>query len=275
MRDILEVTGLTSVLHVSSVDDPHITSRARRALSSFVSKIVDPLLYPEHPKHVARWLARCEPDDSRCRVRNTNKNEREIAGREYATSADFKRIFSEDVNNLYLLSLLLTGTPEKAEECFVEGIEQSTNGNYVFKEWARSWARRTIIQSAIRLIAPMDFGQTVSRSADFVRGMDKIPMLLHAEVRAILELAPLERFIFVMSVLERYSDNDCSILLGCARREVAGFRTRAMQQLGMFLSSRCASESSSDDSIMPKDIATITTPLIAQYFSLPGVGLHA
>ena len=27
-------------------------------------------------------------------------------------------------------------------------------GNRVFKEWARSWARRTIIQSAIRLIAP-------------------------------------------------------------------------------------------------------------------------
>ena len=127
----------------------------------------------------------------------------------------------------------------------------------------------------MRLIAPMDYGQTVSRSADFARGMDKIPMLLHAEVRAVLELAPLERFVFVMSVLERYSDNDCSILLRCARREVAAVRTQAMQQLGMLLSSRCPMESSSDDSIMPRDIATITTPLIAQYFSAPGVELHA
>src|SRR5215470_12650809 len=207
---------------------------------------------------------------SRCRVRKTNKHEREIAGRAYATPADFKRIFSEDVSNLYLLSLLLTGTPEKAEECFVEGIGESTKGNYVFKEWARSWARRTIIQSAIRLIAPMDYGQTVSGSADFTRGMGKIPILLHAEVRAILELAPLERFVFVMSVLERYSDNDCSILLRCARREVAAVRTQAMQQLGMVLSSKYPMQSSSDNSVVPKNVETITTPLIAQYFAALG-----
>jgi len=221
-------------------------------------------------------FARCVPDDSRWRVGKTKKNEREMASRgAYATSADFKRIFSEDVNSLYLLSLLLTGTSDKAEECFVEGIGQSTKGNYVFKEWARSWARRTIIQSAIRLIAPIDDAHTVSRGADVARGMDKIPVILHAEVRAILELAPLERFVFVMSVLERYSDHDCSILLGCVRRQVTAVRTRAMQQLGMFLSSRCPLDSSSDKSIMPKNIATITTPLIAQYFEAPGVELHA
>jgi len=146
-----------------------------------------------------------------------------------------------------LLSLLLTGTPGKAEECFIEGIGESTKGNYVFKEWARSWARRTIIQSAIRLIAPMDYSPTISRSADVARGMDKIPLILHAEVRAILELAPLERFVFVMSVLERYSDNDCSILLGYARREIVPLRIRAMQQLGMFLRSKYPMESSSEN----------------------------
>ena len=73
---------------------------------------------------------------------------------QYATVADFKRIFTEDVNNLYLVSLLLTGDPETAEQCFVEAIGESTKANHVFKEWARSWARRTIIQSAIRLINP-------------------------------------------------------------------------------------------------------------------------
>ena len=56
------------------------------------------------------------------------------------------------------------------------------------------------------------------RTVDVTRMMDKVPMFLHAEVSAILELAHLERFVFVMSVLERYSDHDCSILLGCARR---------------------------------------------------------
>ena len=51
-------------------------------------------------------------------------------------------------------SLLLTGDRDKAEECFVAGVGESTKAYRVFKEWARSWARRTIIQSAIRLIAP-------------------------------------------------------------------------------------------------------------------------
>ena len=196
------------------------------------------------------------------------KDEREkIASRgAYATIADFKRIFSEDVNSLYLLSLLLTTTPDKAEECFVEGIGESTKGNYVFKEWARSWARRAIIQSAIRLVAPVDYSPTGGRSADVARGMDKIPLILHAEVRAILELAPLERFVFVMSVLERYSDNDCSILLGCARRDIATLRTRAMRQLG-FLRSKYPMESSSENPTAPENIAMITTPLIALYLA--------
>jgi len=53
---------------------------------------------------------------------------------EYATAEDFKQIFTEDVNSLYLLSLLLTGDHDKAEKCFVQGIGESTKGNGVFKE---------------------------------------------------------------------------------------------------------------------------------------------
>jgi len=158
-----------------------------------------------------------------------------VSGGAYATAADFKRIFTEDVNSLYLLSLLLTGNHEKAEECFVEGIGESTNGNHVFKEWARSWARRTIIQCAIRLIAPRERTVSEIRTGDVARVANEVPMDLHAEVCAILGLAPLERFVFVMSVLEQYSDHDCSIFLGLARRDIATVRVRAMQQLGKSL----------------------------------------
>jgi hypothetical protein len=35
-----------------------------------------------------------------------------------------------------------------------------------------------------------------------------------------------------MSVLEGYSDHDCSILLGCARRDVLAARNRALQRIG-------------------------------------------
>jgi DNA-directed RNA polymerase specialized sigma24 family protein len=61
--------------------------------------------------------------------------------------------------------------------------------------------------------------------------VDNMPALLHSEIDAILDLAPVERFVFVMSVLEGYSDNECSILLGPARMDIATARTRAMQQL--------------------------------------------
>jgi hypothetical protein len=180
---------------------------------------------------------------------------------QYATVADFKRIFTEDVNNLYLVSLLLTGDPETAEQCFVEAIGESTKVNHVFKEWARSWARRTIIQSAIRLINP-GRSMTASRTADVVRVMDKVPIVIHAEVCAILELAPVDRFAFVMSVLERYSDNDCSILLGCGRREIAPMRIRAMQRLVTLLGLK-------DSSHVEYDPETVIELIIAQHFATP------
>src|SRR6202041_3815734 len=72
----------------------------------------------------------------------------------YASSADFCRIFDEDMNDLYLLSFLLTADREKAEQCFVSGLEDAVEGNPVFKEWARTWARRVIIVNAVRAINP-------------------------------------------------------------------------------------------------------------------------
>src|SRR5437773_12024684 len=72
----------------------------------------------------------------------------------YATQDEFCRIFAEDQNALYLLALLLTADASKAEQCFVAGLEDSIQGNRVFKEWVRSWSRRMIIQSAIRMMSP-------------------------------------------------------------------------------------------------------------------------
>src|SRR6202011_6293916 len=73
---------------------------------------------------------------------------------QYASCADFQKIFEEEMSGLYLLSFLLTADREKAEQCFVSGLEDAVNGNPVFKEWARSWARRVIIQKAVRVIKP-------------------------------------------------------------------------------------------------------------------------
>ena len=65
---------------------------------------------------------------------------------DYATSDDFRELFTEDMTALHLLAYLLTGDQEKAEQCFVTGLEDGVDNNSVFKEWARSWAQRTIVQ---------------------------------------------------------------------------------------------------------------------------------
>ena len=45
----------------------------------------------------------------------------------YANSADFRQVFDEDMEGLYLLSFLLTADREKAEQCFVSGLEDAVN----------------------------------------------------------------------------------------------------------------------------------------------------
>ena len=54
---------------------------------------------------------------------------------------------------------------------------------------------------------------------------------LQRRVAAITALPAFERFVFVLSVLERYSDQDCSLLLGSTRAQVIAARSRALQHI--------------------------------------------
>jgi DNA-directed RNA polymerase specialized sigma24 family protein len=147
----------------------------------------------------------------------------------YASNGDFCRIFHEETDSLYQLSFLLTADRDKAQQCFVSGLEDSLKGSRVFKEWAHSWARRAIIQNAVRVINPRPIGENIPSSFN---SSGKPLVAEPAEIAAILELAPFERFVYVMSVLEHYSDQDCSVLLGCSRRDVNAARIRAFEQIG-------------------------------------------
>jgi hypothetical protein len=153
----------------------------------------------------------------------------------YATCADFCRIFAEDMKNLYLLSLVLTADPLKAEQCFVSGLDDCTISNQVFVEWARSWARRVVIKNAIRMIAPepervsRPSGMAGGRSAQRWTG-DRTAAGTE-EISAVLDLAPFERFVLVMSVFEGYPDQDCALLLGCTKESVMRARRDALERL--------------------------------------------
>jgi hypothetical protein len=153
---------------------------------------------------------------------------------EYATPCDLGRIFHARVDELYTLALLLTADQNKAEQCFVAGLEDCLKGNVVFREWAQSWARRVVIKNAIKMVSP-EPGETqlavVPNKCEPRAFVSRRPTL----VDAIMELGAFERFVYVISVLERYSVRDCSTLLRCTVAEIADARIRALQQLaGVF-----------------------------------------
>ena len=51
------------------------------------------------------------------------------------------------------------------------------------------------------------------------------------EIDNVTKLAALERFVFVMSILERYSNWDCALLMGCSMNRVAQARMKALRRL--------------------------------------------
>jgi hypothetical protein len=147
----------------------------------------------------------------------------------YASAADFCLVFMKNMDGLYLLSFLLTGEHSLAEKCFVNGLNDSQTGNPVFNEWALSWARRTIIQKAIQMIRPQTSPK--SRAHPASAGGTSHTMMQPAEIVNIVGLPQFERFVFVISVLERYSSQECSLLLNCTRGDVIAARTWALQQI--------------------------------------------
>jgi DNA-directed RNA polymerase specialized sigma24 family protein len=151
----------------------------------------------------------------------------------YASREDFRRIFDEDSIGLYQLSFLLTGNPEKAQRCFVSGFEDWVTGTPVFREWAHCWAKRTIIQNAIKELKLRPTLCNSSLSATIFSNIDQLSRGRdgHFEIDAVLGLEDLERFVFVISILEHYSEQDCALLLGCSVQQVREARARALQRM--------------------------------------------
>src|ERR1039458_10270635 len=74
---------------------------------------------------------------------------------EYAASADFCQVFENNTSQLYLLAFLLTANHTDAERCFVATIDAAFKEHTVFKGWARSWVKRTLIKNAIQIASPL------------------------------------------------------------------------------------------------------------------------
>jgi len=199
---------------------------------------------------------------------------------DYATPADFCRIFTKEMNQLYLLSFLLTADRATAEKSFVEGLDSSQKDSAVFKEWAQSWARRTIIANAIRLVSPrpehsMYAHSSLLRSKRTESGLAMMdssktsgPLTIPEEIEAIIALPEFDRFAFVISVLEGYSDREASLLLNCGIADLVAARIRALQKIGgrAELHRKLAGIDANEPSVAQAGAAYvkgITSPLVA------------
>jgi hypothetical protein len=142
----------------------------------------------------------------------------------------------EDTNSLYLLSFLLTANQEKAEQCFVAGLDDCVDGDSAFHRWTHAWARRVIVRNAIRMVVPRhDFETPTLNAPQTLAQSEPLRMSAHdGGFAGVFALEVFERFVYVLSVLERYSDKDCALLLDVSIQKVREARARAEQHIAGF-----------------------------------------
>ena len=162
-------------------------------------------------------------------LRPSRKKRSDGKGRaDHATHSDFSAVFLQQLDRLYSLALILVDDELRAEECLLAALDSCAEGASVFKESAVAWSRRMVIKRAIRFILPSP--ASPSRTALVVNHCDRSSNS-DASLQSVQKLSHFDRFVFVMSVLERYSDRDCALLLGCSRTDVVTARIRAFQQI--------------------------------------------
>lgn len=147
----------------------------------------------------------------------------------YVTQDNWHDLFMRDADSLFELSLLLMANHEEAEQCIVSAREDCVDGVLVFQESAQAWARRAIARNAIRLLTircrPLEESTGGTHwESDYLSFIDE-------SCAKVLTLEDFERIVYVLTVHERYSEQDCSCLLGSSCRNVREARTRAQQHI--------------------------------------------
>jgi hypothetical protein len=130
------------------------------------------------------------------------------------------------MDSLYWLAFLLTADNNMAEQCFVGGLGECVDQTHVSAERARSWARRSIVEDAIRIIRPVP---EKSKNGCFVDVESPTTVGARNPFAIVVSLRAFERFVFVLSVLEGQSDEDCQSLLRCTRQELVMARKTALR----------------------------------------------
>jgi hypothetical protein len=120
-------------------------------------------------------------------------NEPKIANfrADYAKRADFCDVLNTKTKPLYLLAFLLTANHNESEQCFVLTVEEAFKEQSVFREWARSWVKRRLVENAIKIVLPVSVRNSRERE---LWGAERRETRRGYEIDTV---APLERFVFL------------------------------------------------------------------------------
>ena len=155
---------------------------------------------------------------------------------EYARREEFLNVFKCERAGLQRLALLLTANSEAAKRCLIQAFRECIASSSVSKEWVLSWTRRMVIRNAIGFVMSTGGQSLVDTNDDaddeiIAFSIDDPPGAI-ATPESIRDLPELERFVFIICVLERYSIHDFALLLGRSPREVDELRRRVANQVG-------------------------------------------
>jgi hypothetical protein len=129
----------------------------------------------------------------------------------------------------YSLALLLTASEEDAESCFALALDmwsQACKAQYPrVEDIVHKSMKRALVDSAIEICHPV-LGRMHDASGMYLSTASSASSS-SPWIACILQLETFERFVFVLSVLESYSDQECAELLDCQPEEIADARVQA------------------------------------------------
>jgi len=132
---------------------------------------------------------------------------------ELLTAADSAELSLDELTRLYLLSFLLVADKASAESCFSDAMEDylaSSDASVAF--WARAEGRVAVIRHAVQMVRPIP---KLCFSWSGAGNPRPVISPEHQPFAEITSLSVFERFVYVLCILEGYSDDDCAALLNC------------------------------------------------------------
>jgi DNA-directed RNA polymerase specialized sigma24 family protein len=153
----------------------------------------------------------------------------------YARREDFVNAFECERASLRKLALLLTGKAEMVDRCLIHAFRDCIANDSVCKGWTLTWSRRMVIRNAISIVVNTDNGAGKDASDNENIVFLSLPLEnsddLILEPASAFHLSDLDRCVFAICSVERYSICDCALLLGRSIREI----NEALHRLGMQL----------------------------------------